>query len=156
MTTVEIYFFYKDKKNISCPLTEALIKEGYQQERGGYIDFAHEKGVEVDYTKAKPSQWWHLIESYCNRTASNIEFSKTIKCGELYFWMAEVSGCFSEEELMQLKDKALESAIKFNRRNKKLPPMKTASSNLLMRDVCFDRLKRCIENNYREAKKDRE
>lgn len=45
--------FFKDKKNTPCPLTERLIKAGYQQTGGGYIDLAKKRGLVVDYTKAE-------------------------------------------------------------------------------------------------------
>lgn len=37
MTTKQLIDFYKGKRDMLCPLTEELIKTGYQQERGGYI-----------------------------------------------------------------------------------------------------------------------
>ena len=39
-------FFY-DKRDTPCPITEALIKSGYQQEREGYITYAKEHGIEL-------------------------------------------------------------------------------------------------------------
>ena len=69
MPTVEqIKNFYESMKDLHCPITEKFIKLGYQQERGGYINYAYEQGIEVDFSKAKPTQWWHLIKSYCDRT----------------------------------------------------------------------------------------
>ena len=49
--------FFKDKKDAPCPLTERLIKAGYQQTCGGYINLAKKRGLTVDYTKAEPTQY---------------------------------------------------------------------------------------------------
>lgn len=45
---IKEYFLSKD--NTPCPLTEKLVKAGYQQRNGGYIERAIREGVEVDYT----------------------------------------------------------------------------------------------------------
>ncbi len=141
MTVKEIREFYENKKDLPCPITEKFIKAGYQQERGGYISFAHEQEVTVDYSTAEPTQWWHLIKSYCDRTDPKKFFSKNIKCGELYIWMAEVSGALEKSELENLTKEALAMTKKVNRRNKKLSPLKiSAESNKKIRDCCFDRI----------------
>lgn len=146
MTTKQLIDFYKGKKDMLCPLTEELIKTGYQQERGGYIKFAYEQGENVDYTKNEPSQWWHLLISYCERTELAKQFPKSVKCGGLYFWMAEVSGCFEESELKDLKSRAIEKAKKINRRNKTLSLLRpTKESNLLIRDFCFEKINKAVE-----------
>jgi len=147
MTTEQLINFYTKKKNAPCTLTEELIKAGYQQEKDGYIAFAYKEGINVDYTKAEPSQWWHLLVSYCGRTDLAKQFPKSIKCGELYFWMAEVSGCFDELELRNLASSAIEKAKKVKRRNKILPPLKTADSNIMIRDYCFERIEKYVEEN---------
>lgn len=97
MNTEQVRRFYEDKKFMECPITEKLIKAGYQQEKGGYIDYANKPGVEVIYRNRKPSQWWHLIHSYCDRAKSNATFSKSIQCGELIFWMAEAGECVKKK-----------------------------------------------------------
>ena len=58
MNAKQIRDYYEDKKEYKCPLTEYLIKSGYQQREGGYIAYAaeysaaHPKDViEVDYKK---------------------------------------------------------------------------------------------------------
>lgn len=102
--------------------------------------------MNVDYTQAEPSQWWYLIKSYCDRTDPAKRFTKTIKCGELYFWMAEMSGAFEISELENLAHEAIEKATKVKRRKNNLPQLDTAEdSNLLIRDFCFDRIKRIVE-----------
>lgn len=40
MTTEQLRKFY-ERKTGPCPLTEKLIKAGYQQERDGYIKYAY-------------------------------------------------------------------------------------------------------------------
>lgn len=146
MNTKQMREFYLDKKDTPCPITEELIKSGFQQERGGYIAKAKEVGIEVDYKKAMPTQWWHLIKSYCDNTASDKEFPYSIKCGELYFWMAEVSGIFSQDELIELKDNAIGACKKLTRRNNNLPSLYTPKGNLIIRDYCYGRIKEFIEN----------
>ena len=107
MNNQQVQNFFYDKKDTPCPITESLIKSGYQQEREGYIGYAKEHGVEVNYLEAKPTQWWHLIECYCAQSDPLKPFTYSVRCGELYFWMAEVSGSFSQEELLKLKDQAM-------------------------------------------------
>lgn len=143
MTVEQVRCFYEGKKNYPCPLTEELIKAGYQQKRGGYIHFAYTTGQIVDYTQAEPNQWWHLIESWCNRSKPNHKFSRRIRCGELYFWMAEVSGEFSNYELNRIKDKAL-SIAKSNTPDNKLP-WRTVESNDYIRSICYDRIVKRVE-----------
>ena len=67
MTTEQIIKAYKDKENTPCPITNKLVMAGYQQEKDGYIDYAAECGLEIDYTKALPTQYWHLLKSYCDK-----------------------------------------------------------------------------------------
>ena len=150
MTVEQVKKFYEDKKCDNCELTDKLIKSGYQQKCGGYIKFAKEKGIPVDYTAASPSQGWHLIESWCNRSKPNHTFSRRIRCGELYFWMAEVSGAFTREELESLKEKAIKIA-KANTPDGKLP-LKTAKSNIEIRNYCFDRIVEAVEQHCNNLK----
>lgn len=57
MNVRQVKKFFKDKKDTSCPLTERLIKAGYQQTGGGCINLAKKRGLTVDYTKAEPAQY---------------------------------------------------------------------------------------------------
>ena len=66
MTIYQLREYFTNIKDAPAPLTEYLVSSGYQQKRGGYISFAKEKGIEVNYKKNLPTQRWHLIESYCN------------------------------------------------------------------------------------------
>ena len=145
MNNQQVQNFFYDKKDTPCPITESLIKSGYQQEREGYIAYAKEHGVEVNYLEAKPTQWWHLIECYCAQSDPLKPFPYSVKCGELYFWMAEVSGAFSQEELLKLKDQAMVACDRVTRKNHSLPPLKTAKGNLIIREYCFDRICEVIE-----------
>lgn len=155
MNVEQIRKFYEGKKNMPCPLTRELIKSGYQQskkDKDGYIRYAKEYSdnhpdniIEVDYKKASPDQWWHLIRSWCDRRGPKISFTRSIRCGELYFWMAEVSGVFTVEELKKLKERALAIA-KSNTKDGKMP-LRTVESNVVIRDYCFDRIKEAVEGN---------
>lgn len=51
MNTLQVYNFFKDKKDVACPCTDRLVQAGYQQESKGYIDYAKEQGIVVDYKK---------------------------------------------------------------------------------------------------------
>lgn len=99
MNIRQVEEFFKDKNNTPCPLTERLIKAGYQQTGGGYIDLAKKRGLTVDYTKAEPTQYWHLTEEYIPSVPEDKVFSRNIVCGELIFWMAEVSKAVPEEKI---------------------------------------------------------
>ena len=94
----EIQKFFLDKEYTPCPLTERLVKAGYQQVSGGYIDRLRKEGLPVDYRRNTPSQYWHLM-SYCKEQDPYKTFPKSVVCGELLFWMAEVSDCVPKTEL---------------------------------------------------------
>lgn len=146
MNTKQLLDFFKDKEKAECSLTEELIKAGYQQERGGYIAKAKAEGIEVDYRKAMPTQWWHLIESYCNNSKSDKTFPYSIKCGELYFWMAEVSGILTKAELIELKEQAIKACSRLKRKKETLPPLYTPKGNLIIREACYKKIKDFIES----------
>ena len=149
MNIKQIREFYLDKEDTPCPITEELIKAGYQQERGGYIARAKALGMEVDYKKAKPTQWWHLIKSYCDNEKPDKNFPYSIRCGELYFWMAEVSGALTDKQLRELKEEAIGACIQVKRRNDKLPPLRTSKGNVIIRKACYNEIKKIIENSKR-------
>ncbi len=109
MTIGEIKRIYQDKEETPCPLTEKLVKAGYQQVGGGYIDRAKRNGIRVNYEENSPSQYWHLM-TYCDSRNADRPFSNSISCGELLFWMAEVSGAVAKEELERLANRIIESA----------------------------------------------
>ena len=138
MNIYQVKQFYKDKKDTPCPLTERLIKAGYQQVGGGYIDFAKKQGKTVDYRIAEPNQYWHLFESYLPTVDEDKTFSKSIVCGELIFWMAEVAEAVSEDDLEDLLDEIVESSDISNRKkwNKKI------------QEICFDKIVEKVEQYF--------
>lgn len=149
MTIECIKNVYMDKKDTPCPITEKLIKAGYQQVYGGYIKYAKDNLVTVDYRKALPTQWWHLIKSYCERREQQDYFRKSIVCGELILWMAEVLECVSNEELSNLVDRIIKSSRPKRRYDSKKPSVvyDRKKWNLEIKKLCFDRIIRTIENN---------
>ena len=134
MNIRQVKEFYEDKKNVPCPLTEQLIKAGYQQTGGGYIDLAKKRGLIVDYTKAKPTQYWHLMEEYVPSVAEDKTFSKSIVCGELIFWMAEVSGAVPTEMLKKL----LERIVADGDTGTATPKYNRIKWNKEIQNLCFD------------------
>lgn len=141
MTIEQVKDFFVDKEHISCPLTEKLVKAGYQQVSGGYIDRAKKERVLVDYKKNSPSQYWHLM-TYCDSRDGKKTFSKSIVCGELIFWMAEASGVVDCATLEQLANQIIESAdhTKGNR-----PVYDRSKWNHIIQDVCFERIRSNVE-----------
>ena len=92
--------FFIGKEKAVCPVTDRLVSGGYVQ-KGGYVLTARKAGVQ------NPTQYWHLIHSWCAQSGDNAPFNKRIQCGELLIWMAEVSGAVSEKELNNLCDRIL-------------------------------------------------
>lgn len=148
MNVEQVAKAYKDKKGIKCPITEKLIKAGYQQRSGGYIKEARENGIEVDYRKGEPNQWWHLIELYCNKTNPQKVFGRNIVCGEMIFWMAEVIDCVSKKELNLLVDKIIQSGTPKEQRNENKPNIKYERRkwNKEIQNLCFDKIVKYVEN----------
>ena len=155
VTVEQVKNFYENKINDRCTLTEKLIKAGYQQESGGYIAYALECGEEVFYKNAKPSQGWHLIDSYCKRTQPKTVFSKRIKCGELLFWMAEVGKCVPYEELEILVNTIIASRTPVKRRNEMKPPVRynRRKWNKEIQRLCFDEIVKSVDAYYRGVTK---
>lgn len=85
MDNQQIRNFYLSKEYVPTPETDRLIAGGYMQKSDGYIEYAKECGVE-------PTQHWHLIHSWSDRSSEHEQFRWPIQCGELYVWMAEVAG----------------------------------------------------------------
>ena len=109
MTIGQVREYFYDKENVPCPITESVVKAGYQQASGGYIDKARGEGVIVDYKNNSPSQYWHLM-TYCDSHDANMPFTRNVACGELIFWMAEVSGAVDEFMLEDLAFQIIKSA----------------------------------------------
>lgn len=127
MKNYQVRAFFIDKKDVATPLTDDLIAGGYVQKRGGYIDRARESGID------RPTQYWHLIESWSAASAPDATFGRSIKCGELIFWMAESSGAVSAAALERLKDDVLRE------------PSNRVRGNGLIQDACFDAIARVVE-----------
>lgn len=140
MNIRQVEEFFEDKKNTPCPLTERLIKAGYQQTSGGYIDLAKKHGLTVDYTKAKPTQYWHLIEEYCPSVDKDKPFNKSIVCGELIFWMAEVSKAVPDDKLKELLERII------NDGNGATPPKyDRVKWNKEIQNLCFNTIVDIVE-----------
>ena len=141
MNIHQVEKLFKDKENVPCPLTERLIRAGYQQTGGGYIKIARDQGLTVDYTKAEPTQYWHLVEEYCPSKKGSDTFS--VSCGELIFWMAEVSDAVPKSDLEKLSNRIIASAIKTQLSSK--PKYDRRKWNQEIRDICFDKITKTIQ-----------
>ncbi len=167
MTPKQLFNYYKDKRDVSCELTNELIQGGFVQKIGGevdeeenedgnvktyYIVCKNEKDkyesnyidvAEISDLPTPPSQWWHLMQ-YCLA-----QFEKEMEdvgckfsCGELIFWMAEAT----------LSDSSLSASEKFSIEElEKLKndvidiKNKRGKANKLIKDVCLERIKKIVE-----------
>ena len=141
MNIRQVEQFFSNKKDVPCPLTERLIKAGYQQTSGGYIDIAKRQGLTVDYTKAEPTQYWHLVEEYCPSVDKNRAFSKSIVCGELIFWMAEVSKAVPTDKIEELLDQIIADGDT----SATPPKYDRVKWNKEIQNLCFDAIVRVVE-----------
>lgn len=129
VTNKQIRSFFQNKENVKHPLTDKLIQGGYKQRSGGYIKTARLAGVE------NPTQYWHLLSSWCAQSPDDAPFNKRIQCGELIFWMAEVSGAVSKKRLGELCEQILKDYV--NNRRK---------GNRIIQNVCFDEILRIVSS----------
>ena len=87
-----------------------------------------------------PSQYWHLM-SYCDSVDGEKVFGRSIVCGELIFWMAEVSEAVPEDELHGLLERIIASkddaASGYDRKQ----------WNKEIQKICFDRIVAEVERN---------
>ena len=155
MNTKQVKDYYENKKGGQCPLTEKLIKAGYQQANGGYITCARKrdkKGVMIDYRKAEPNQWWHLIKSYCDNRESDVKFTRTIQCGELIFWMAEVANCVDKTKLEKLVNDIIASGMPIKVRSEVKPNVKydRRKWNRKIQNLCFENITKVVEDAYKK------
>ena len=141
MNIRQVKEFFEDKKNTPCPLTERLIKAGYQQTGGGYINLAKKRGLTVDYIKAEPTQYWHLIEEYIPSVPGDKTFSKSIVRGELIFWMAEVSKAVPEDKLEEL----LKQIITGGDKSSTPPKYDRIKWNKEIQNLCFNAIVNMVE-----------
>ncbi len=154
MTVRQVKKVYENMENKSCPITEKLIKAGYQQMRGGYIKTAKKNNEIVDYKQALPTQYWHLFHSYFkvgteNELSKDNKFTKRIVCGELIFWMAEVLDCVDKAELEALCNEIINNPIpdKICKRgpNKNRKYYNRRKWNKAIQDLCFDKIVETVE-----------
>jgi len=118
MTYEQVIEFFCDKGDTPCEITDFLIQNGFQQKKDtGYLHIA--KVSEID----NPSQWWHIM-SYCllkikkHKENDNYRFTP---CGELLFWMAEVSEAVTKCELKKLAKEIINNKdISRDKANKKI------------------------------------
>ncbi len=143
MNIGQVEIFFKNKKDTPCPLTERLIKAGYQQTGGGYINLAKKRGLTVNYAKAEPTQYWHLMEEYIPSVPKDKKFSKSIVCGELIFWMAEVSEAVPKNRLEEL----VERIIADGDNSSNPPKYDRIKWNKEIQDICFDAIVNKVEKH---------
>ena len=143
MTIKQVYNFFIGKEQVPCPLTNRLVGIGYQQKAGGYVKRAQKEGLEIDYTKNSPSQYWHLM-TFCSIRPEQEKFTKTIQCGELIFWMAEVSGSVQTDALKQLVDAIADNAIGYDGDR---PIYDRRYWNKEIQRLCFDAIRDCVESH---------
>ena len=129
--------YFEPLMNVPCPKTDALIMAGFQQKSGGYIEYARECGLKVDYKIAEPNQGWHFIRSYLDRTDPDKARIENIICGELLYWLAEVSNALSDEELNELS----QEVIALDRKK----------ANSVIKVRCFPRVMEIVMNEYNRA-----
>ena len=139
MTIKEVKDYYKDRENHPCPLTEKLVKAGYQQKDGGYIARGQKEGVLVDYTKNSPSQYWHLM-TYCDSKKDDDLFTKSVVCGELIFWMAEVSDNINKDLLIWLVDQIINDSVRMDGNR---PVYDRKKWNAEIQRICFECIRQC-------------
>lgn len=140
-TIDDVKRFFLDKEDKPCPLTGRLVGAGYQQVSGGYIDRAKKEDIIVDYQQNSPSQYWHLM-SYCGRCNPSKTFPRSIVCGELLFWMAEVSNSVPKKQLKILLDNIINNPL-YIRRNR--PFYDRTRWNREIHKVCFDSICSVVE-----------
>ena len=126
MNFYQVNKFYEPKKDFPCPITSHLVTSGYRQKRGGYIQAAKMIGLK------EPSQWWHLIELYCNGENPTRKFPY-VQCGELILWMAETAECICVSELNNLVNDVLQDRT--NRRR----------GNQLIYEKCIESIIKTVE-----------
>lgn len=128
MTFSQVISFFQGKENIPCDITTRLIKNGFHQRRGtGYLS-------DVKLGDTPPSQWQHLM-NYCREKDENKAYPYT-PCGELLFWMAEVSNAVDPKELEELADEIIDSGAINSRR----------IWNSKIKNLCWKNIKQKVEN----------
>lgn len=128
MTYSQVISFFQSKENITCNITTRLIESGFHQRNGtGYLS-------DVKLGDPPPSQWQHLM-NYCQGNDENKVYPYT-PCGELVFWMAEVSNAVDPKDLETLADEIIASGAINNRR----------IWNSKITNLCWNNIKQKIDN----------
>ena len=133
-----VYKFFKNKNNAEAPLTIELLQNNFIQKKG--------TGYRIDQPEKIPSQYTHLI-NYCKRKLEEgaVYFDRRVKCGELIFWMAEVSQALNKDKLLDLQQDILKKYKKGTYSNGKiLYDRKGANKHIL--ETCYDRIKDVVEH----------
>lgn len=125
MTYAEVFEFFKNKRDAECNNTNELISNGFHQSYNtdGYLKISKACNL-----KTFPSQWWHLM-NYCllyyEKKHEHYKFNENVSCGELIFWMAEVSNALSKDDLKALKEEIIGKHL-----------TDRAAGNKLIKDTC--------------------
>lgn len=100
ITMKQICNYLQDKRE-HYPLSDEFI-ERYQQDSGGYIDYARQLGLTVNKELHEPNQKWHFFTSWYDdlvktNDISETELAKTrvytgLYCPELLLWIYEACG----------------------------------------------------------------
>lgn len=74
-------------------------------------------------------------------------FPKSIKCGELIFWMKEVGKCVEKKELENLVGNIIVSRASANRTNNRRPKFiyNRRKWNKEIHALCFDKIVKAVE-----------
>lgn len=114
MTIKDLKCFY-EKKQEHYPISDSFVKDGYGQQRNGYIKRAKKDNLEINYKNAEPNQKWHLLHSYFPGLKDDLDVQTVyrIVCPELLLWMAEASE-IDPEIIMQAEQKARATIDKQN------------------------------------------
>lgn len=148
MTIEQLSIILDKLKKKECPLTDELVKSGFQQKvaNDGYTKNARNSTpeIEVDFTRALPTQEWHFKESfYANTDDTNQEFVNKYSCGEFLFWLAEKLDVCPKDSikysnLRNLLDEVKET-MKF--KNDVIHPdnlLNKSDGNQLIREQCWN------------------
>ena len=131
-----VYNFFKNKNNAEAPLTIELLQNNFiQKDKTGY---------RIDQPEKIPSQYTHLMND-CKRKLQEgaVYFDRRIQCGELIFWMAEVSQALSKDELLDLQQDILKKYKKTYSNGKIVYDRKGA--NHLIHKKCYDKIKDVVD-----------
>ena len=133
-----VYDFFKNKNDAKNPLTIELMQNNFIQKEG--------TGYRIAQPETIPDQYTHLM-NYCKKSLEEdvVDFNRRIQCGELIFWMAEVSEALSKDELLDLQQDILKKYKKETYSNGKIVyDRKGANKHIL--ETCYDRIKDVVEH----------